>query len=187
MDRKHEQEVGWKTVKSNELFKNPWITLIQNEVQVKNKKDTTTFTYVDHCGAVFVVPVSASGKVFIIEQYRYTIDEWCWEIPAGGLEKTKDHELTAKRELKEEIGGSSNELTYLGFFYGSSGYARRKNHFYIAKNTTLSTATPEDLENISQIKEVSFEEIDQLISEGKFNNSDCVLSIYLAKKHLNLL
>ena len=44
------------------------------------------------------------GKVVLVRQYRYPIDGWIYELPAGLVENGEDYHDTAVRELKEETG-----------------------------------------------------------------------------------
>ena len=47
-------------------------------------------------------------KVVLIRQYRFTIDDYIYEFPAGLVEKKEDYKTAAIREMKEETG-----LTFL--------------------------------------------------------------------------
>ena len=63
----------------------------------------TTFTIVEHPGAVAIVPVHANGDVVLLKQFRPSIDEELYEIPAGTMEKGEAPLATAKREIIEEM------------------------------------------------------------------------------------
>ena len=43
-------------------------------------------------------------KVVLVRQYRYAIDDYIYEFPAGLVEKGEDFHEAAKRELYEETG-----------------------------------------------------------------------------------
>ena len=67
------------------------------------------YTYQEHAGFVTVLPVTTDGQVVMIRSYRYTVDDWCWELPAGGLGDKPGVPLdeVARQELAEETGGSA--------------------------------------------------------------------------------
>ena len=44
------------------------------------------------------------GHVVLIRQYRYALDRWIWELPAGSLDEGEDPVAAAARECEEEIG-----------------------------------------------------------------------------------
>ncbi len=65
---------------------------------------TVTLEIVRHPGSVVLLPIPEPGKVILIRQYRYTLDRWIWELPAGSLKPGEDPALAAARECEEEIG-----------------------------------------------------------------------------------
>ncbi|MBC8932748.1 NUDIX hydrolase, partial [Escherichia coli] len=56
------------------------------------------------------------------------------EIPAGKMEPGEDPLVTARRELEEETGFQSDDLTYLTSFYTSPGFANELLHIYVARD-----------------------------------------------------
>ena len=59
---------------------------------------------VRHPGSVVMIPIPKPGSIILIRQYRYTIDRWIWEFPAGSLKPNEDPDHAAARECEEEIG-----------------------------------------------------------------------------------
>ena len=50
-------------------------------------------------------------RVVLVRQYRYTIDDYIYELPAGLVEEGEDYHLADVREMKEETGLSLHPLT----------------------------------------------------------------------------
>ena len=65
---------------------------------------TVDMEIVRHPGSVVLIPIPAPGSIILIRQYRYTIDRWIWELPAGSLKPKEDPDQAAARECEEEIG-----------------------------------------------------------------------------------
>ena len=59
-------------------------------------------TYILRNKAIGIIPVDEDLNTWLVGQYRYTLDEYSWEIPMGGVPLTEDTLDGAKRELKEE-------------------------------------------------------------------------------------
>jgi 8-oxo-dGTP pyrophosphatase MutT (NUDIX family) len=59
------------------------------------------------------VPLTREGWVVLIRSYRYCVDDWCYEVPAGGPSPGLTTEEVARRELSEEIGGTAADLRYV--------------------------------------------------------------------------
>jgi ADP-ribose pyrophosphatase YjhB (NUDIX family) len=65
---------------------------------------TVDMEIVRHPGSVVLLPVPSPGEIILVRQYRYTIDRWIWELPAGSLKPGEDPAEAAARECEEEIG-----------------------------------------------------------------------------------
>ena len=94
----------WKTLSSAEIYENPWIRVREHEV-IKPSGNPGIYGTISYkntaCG---IIPLDEHGNTWIVGQYRYTLDEYSWEIPMGGVRLGTDLLKGAKRELKEETG-----------------------------------------------------------------------------------
>ncbi|HEY8293573.1 MAG TPA: NUDIX hydrolase, partial [Thermomicrobiales bacterium] len=119
MDDKPEgARIGWRVLDTRYPMTTPFMRLRQDRVRIAEKSEIT-YTYDERADAVGVVPVTADGTILLIRQYRYPIDEWCLEIPAGG---TRDHlgltpEAVAHIELAQETGATCATMLPVGFFF----------------------------------------------------------------------
>lgn len=77
---------------------------------------------VRHPGSVVLIPIPEPGKIILIRQYRYTIDRWIWELPAGSLKPNEDPDQAAPRECEEEIGLVPHKITRLRGYYPTPGF-----------------------------------------------------------------
>jgi len=83
---------------------------------------TLDMEIVRHPGSVVILPVPAPGSVILIRQYRYTIDRWIWELPAGTLKPGEDPAAAAARECEEEIGLVPGRVTRLQGYFPTPGF-----------------------------------------------------------------
>jgi ADP-ribose pyrophosphatase len=82
--------------------------------------------------AVCVVPVLADGRVLLLRQWRYTVGEQLWEVPAGRIHKGEAVEAAAARELREETGHVAERLVTLGDFFPLTGISNHRGHLFAA-------------------------------------------------------
>src|SRR2546423_1380642 len=117
-DKSEAARYGWHLLGTTYPFTTNWLKLRQDRVKVEGNGEIE-FTYVDSPGAVGIVPVTGNGDIVLIRQYRYTVDEAGFEIPAGGLHDAQDvpMEQVAREELRQEVGAICTDLRYIGFFY----------------------------------------------------------------------
>lgn len=135
-------------------------------------------------GAVWVIPVTDKGELVLIRTYRYTVDAWCWEIVAGGLQVGKSLLETAVAELQEEIGGVAQEWQHLGQFYTASGFCDEVGHYYLATGVKLSQATAHESTEIIEVHSLPISEGLRMARAGEITDSPSMAALLLAEPHL---
>ncbi|HSN94507.1 MAG TPA: NUDIX hydrolase, partial [Anaerolineaceae bacterium] len=91
------------------------------------------YDLVNHADAVTILPVDDDGQVYFVSQYRIGAEKALLELPAGVMESGEDPLLSARRELREEIGMDCQELRLLGGFYMAAGYSNEYMRCYLAQ------------------------------------------------------
>lgn len=115
-----------------------------------------TYAYVEAYGAVWVVPVTPEGRIILIRQFRYTVDDWCWEVPAGGFHDFDGGPIAlAQRELAEEVGGSSDAWTYVGQFRPGASVLNEVCHIVLARDVRLDQEPAREPGEIIEVHRVA--------------------------------
>jgi ADP-ribose pyrophosphatase len=177
---------AWETLDSRFLWQSRWYNLRQDRVRTQ-AGHSFTYTLVDHPGAVWVVPVTTDGQVVLIRSYRYTVDDWCYEVPAGGLpprpdprlvqsERLEQSAVIARRELREEIGGTAAELRYVGQFYTSNGISNEVAYVYLATGVELGEAHREPTE-LMEMQLLRVEEALRMARQGEISDGPSALAL----------
>jgi ADP-ribose pyrophosphatase len=98
--------------------------IIQVEIDVVKLPTghTVDMEIVRHPGSVVLLPMPRPGSIILIRQYRYPIDRWIWELPAGSLKPGEDPDRAAARECEEEIGLAPGRVTRLRGYYPTPGF-----------------------------------------------------------------
>lgn len=128
--------------------------IIQVEIDVVKLPTghTVDMEIVRHPGSVVLLPIPQPGAIILIRQYRYTIDRWIWELPAGSLKRNEDPDLAAARECEEEIGLVPGKLTRLRGYYPTPGFCDEVMIYYRCEDLRPpapdSTARKDDDEEI---------------------------------------
>ena len=91
---------------------------------------TIDMEIVRHPGSVVLLPIPEPGKIILIRQYRYTIDRWIWELPAGSLKPGEDPDEAAARECEEELGLAPAKVTRLRGYYPTPGFCDEEMIYY---------------------------------------------------------
>jgi len=119
------------------------IFTVQVETITLPKGGELAVEIVRHPGSVVLIPVTASGELLLVRQYRHPIGRWVWELPAGTLKPGEDIEHAALRECHEETGTIPSRLDYMGAFYPSPGFCDEIMHFFKATGLRAPTADDE--------------------------------------------
>ena len=107
---------------------------------------------VEHNGGVCVAPLDNEDNLYFVKQFRYPYMEIVTELPAGKLEKGEDPFEAGKRELKEETGFTSSNITYLGDFISTAGFSDENIRLYMATDLVKGEASPDEDEFLDVIK-----------------------------------
>ncbi len=136
-------QAGWRLRESKVRFRNKVFALREDEIELPGGK-RKRLAYLERTDAVIIVPVTAKGEMVLINQYRYSVDEWCLEVPAGGTHDKPNESLkkVARAELREETGGRCRALTYVDYLYSASSLTDEKCHVFLAEGVVFS-AEPE--------------------------------------------
>ena len=153
-----------KTISSKLIFDGKVIHLHVDDILLPNGK-TGIREYCTHNGAVCVIPITSDGEVICVRQYRYAIGKAILEIPAGKLDSIEENPDDAvRRELREETGAISGNLTYLGLYYGSPALLSEKIYMYLAEDISFGECDPDDDEFLEIIKIPLSKLVDMVLS-----------------------
>jgi len=164
------------TLSSREVYRNHWMRLREDEILRSNGK-RGIYGVVDKDDAAIILPID-HGKVWLVEQFRYTIQERAIELPQGGWEMEVEHpEELARGELKEEMGLDAAQMTYLGTLWIAYGFTRQKQHVFLATGLTHIDKDPDPEEHDLVIRCIPVEEFEQLMREGAVRDN-CTLAAW---------
>ena len=122
-------ERGGIRLSSTESFRGRIFTVTVDRVTVPNGR-TVTFDMVRHPGSVVLLPMQDDAHVVLIRQYRYSLDRWIWELPAGSLDAGEDPAAAAARECEEEIGLIPGRVEFAGAWHPTPGFCTEVMHYY---------------------------------------------------------
>lgn len=138
----------------------------------------------EHPGGAVVVPVTDDGKIVMVTQHRFPVNEILLELPAGKLGKNENPRLCAIRELEEETGYKSDNVRDLGSIFTTPGYSSEKLWIYLAKDLKPGNHSREEGEFGMEMFEFTLKEIEEKIYNGEIVDGKTICGIYLAKNYL---
>lgn len=121
---------------SEELFEGALLHAHRDTVRLPDGR-TASREWLDHPGAVAVVPLFANGDTMLIRQFRFPPRRTFLEVPAGKFDHDEEPAASVgRRELKEETGLTAASMTPLGRFFPCIGYSNEVIYVYLAEDLT---------------------------------------------------
>jgi ADP-ribose pyrophosphatase len=144
---------------------------------------TVNMEIVRHHGSVVLVPMPAPDRIVLVRQYRYVVDKWLWELPAGMVEPNEPLEEAALRECHEEIGKIAGQSRLLATFYPSPGFCDEAMNFFVLTELrdrrTGEAAAVQDPDELLTVKEFSIAEARQMVANGDIIDMKTALGLTL--------
>lgn len=160
-----------KTIKSEQIFSGNIIDLQVDDVLLPNGKEAKR-EMIKHPGAVAVIPITEDNKIIFVEQYRKPLEKPLVEIPAGKLEPNENPLAAAVRELEEETGYTTNDLSFVTSFYTSPGFADEIIHIYITDQLRKLENPPKgDDDEFVEVIELTLEEAKQYVIDERIHDA----------------
>lgn len=166
-----------KTIMTEPIFEGRVIQVQVDTVRLPNGEQSTR-EIVKHPGAVGIIPMTADGKLIVVEQYRKALERTIVEIPAGKIEPGEELTVCALRELEEETGYGTQNLTYLQEVVTSPGFCDEVVHIFVARNIfKIDNPAGLDDDEFVEVKAVTLEEAQQLMAQGAICDAKTIIAV----------
>ncbi len=164
------------TLSTREVYRNHWMRLREDEI-LRSNGQKGIYGVVEKPDCAIILPVD-QGRVWLIGQFRYTIQERALELPQGGWEMDVENpEELARGELKEEMGLAAASMTCLGAQWVAYGFVRQNMHVFLANGLTPTENDPDPEEHDLVVRSLPIEEFEQMMLDGHIRDG-CTLAAW---------
>ncbi|MCA9246011.1 MAG: NUDIX hydrolase [Planctomycetales bacterium] len=141
--------------------------------------------WVEHPGAVVILPLLVGNSVCLIENFRIAVNQTLIELPAGTLEPNEPPAATAERELLEETGYRAGRIEKIHEFFMSPGILNERMHLYVATELTPGAAQREPGEQIQNLV-VAWDEAMAMAMSGQIQDAKTLAALMLYDRMLHV-
>jgi len=175
---------GWEHFETRYPYTHPMFRVREDLVRWPDGH-IRPYTYVQASAAVFVVPVTMEGQVVLIRQVRYTAGVRIWEVPAGGFHDFDGTPVElARRELAEEVGGSSDDYEYVGRFRPGTSLIDQACHIVLARGVRLDLEPKREPAEIIEVHLTPIEQALEMARGGEMVDGCSALAILRCEPYL---
>lgn len=140
--------------------------------------------YIESFDEVLVLPMDRDGSVLFARESAPAFGHApVLILPGGTVEPDESLEVTANRELQEELGLRANRLDYLGELTPWSKYLSVRSHLYLGRDLAPSQL-PGDEPELVGVERVPWSAIEAMMVNGRLRDARAIAALYRA--HLAL-
>lgn len=183
-----DEQLKWKTLSSEYLFKETWFTARKDRCVRADGKIIDPYYVLEFPEWVNAFAVTDDGKILLVKQYRHALNEVCIELPGGCVDATdKNFEAAIRRELLEETGYTFDEVHSLGKISANPSTNSNLMHIFVATGGKKIQSQHLDENEEIEVLTIGFDELFRLLDENKIMQAMHVASIFYALRYLNKL
>ena len=172
-----------RTLSSREVYRNKWMSLREDRIERLHADGHGVegiYSVVDKDECASILPIDRDpvhgDHIYLVEQFRYTIQQRCVEIPQGGWERADViPEELARGELREETGLLAERMTHLGTLHIAYGFANQKQHVFLAEELTMGEVKRDQEEHDLVVRRVPVTEFETMLRDGTIQDA-CTLA-----------
>ena len=173
----------WQTLATQSIYDNPWIKLQEDQV-INPKGGRGIYGKVSFKNkAIGIVPIDKDGYTYLVGQYRYTLNEYSWEIPMGGGPMEIDVLESAQRELREETGLLARRWTTISRLHTSNSVTDEEGFVFLAEDLEQGDVEPEETEDL-RLWKLPLTEAIQMVMDDRITDAISVAGLLKAEKVL---
>ncbi len=184
---------AWQKKSSRVVHDNPWYSVRKDAIDKGGGHRGTYYVVDTKSPAVFIVALTKKNEIVLVNQYRYPLEQFSWEVPGGAAGK-EELLVAAQRELREEASLLAKDWMQVGRAPSMHGITSEIMHVFLArdlvKNDATSEADLQDLrerEGLGKTRLIDAKDVLAMIAKGEINDSQSITAIVQALAYLEIV
>lgn len=172
-----ETHLEWDTIRRTRTFECEAFEVFTECVRLPNGSETR-FDYVAEPPSAVVLPITVSGEVVVLEEYRHAVGRVALGLPGGSLEPGDvDMEAAAVRELHEEAGYFAQSMEPLLVAEPANGILDSERHYFKASGCEPSVGTDRDTDESIHVRTMAYDDLVDQVVDGRVRDERTVTAV----------
>jgi ADP-ribose diphosphatase len=164
---------------TDRVFSGKVFDVDRDRVRLPNGRDVT-IDVVRHPRSVVLLPIPEPGHIVLIRQFRYAVNRWLWELPAGSVDVGEEPDAAARRECHEEIGQVPDTIVRLAAFFPTPGFCDEEMIFFRLSGLSVpDEAAALDEDEDIEAKTFTFADVRDMVRRGEIVDMKTVAGLTL--------
>jgi 8-oxo-dGTP pyrophosphatase MutT (NUDIX family) len=173
------QKIGsWTCLDSTPIYDNPWLSVRHENVITPGGTEGIYGVVHFKSRAIAIVPIDNENYTWLVKQFRYTLNEYSWEVPMGGAPLDEEPLLGAQRELKEETGLSAAHWQQIMKLHTSNSVTDEEAIVFVARDLTEGEQALEPSEDIELLR-LPFADALAMVKRGEITDALSVAALLM--------
>ncbi len=170
----------WRILERKIAYEDPFLQVWHLKSQRQDHTDPTPLFQVTYPDWVVVIPVTPSGAVLFVRQFRHGIQSETLEVPGGVMDAAESPLDAAQRELQEETGFVSGEWISLGVVHPNPAIQTNRCHLFLALGARKGAETAFDDDEELAPCFLSSTALREALTSGEITNSIVLSGLAIA-------
>jgi 8-oxo-dGTP pyrophosphatase MutT (NUDIX family) len=166
----------WRRLSRQVAYENGWIVVWHDEVIHPDGNPGIYGVVHFRNAASGVVVLDEADQVLLVGQHRYTLEEYSWEIPEGGVSPDESPLDGIRRELREETGCEASTWVEIGSYALSNSITDERGLLWLATGLSHGTARPDPSEELA-VRWVPFDDALAMTGDGRISDAVSIMGI----------
>lgn len=170
----HSERLSHERVYDGKVF-----NVDRDRVRMPNGREVTV-DVLRHSKSVVLIPVPEPRRITLIRQYRYPVNRFLWELPAGSVDPGETPEQAARRECHEEIGQVPDTIVRMAAMHPTPGYCDEEMIFFRVSGFSVPDEKAEvDKDEDIEVQVFELREARDMVRRGEITDMKTVVGLGL--------
>ena len=181
MDPSTRRRLAWERVACERVQRCRVFDLDRVRFRPLDGRPERDFFVVEAPDWINVIPLTAAGRVVLIRQYRFGVEQLTWEIPGGMVDPGEAPQLAAARELREETGYGAAEFIELGWVHPNPAIQNNRCYTYLAQGAVRQGEPEPDANESFEVVEFDYDDVLARLVDGTITHALVVSAFQLLR------